>query len=116
MSALVAQFVTVALPSLERLVVVLERARTAPQEARAGLAAAIERAERKLLPALKDAQDMGDLFLFDLEAVPKSGATGALAQPGRQPASALDRRQKDPRLVTRGSGGAKQAGKGRERG
>ena len=116
MSSLVAQFVTVALPSLERLVVVLERARTAPEEARAGLAAAIERAERQLLPALVNAQEMGDLFLLDLEAVPKAGATGGLAQPGRSPASAPVRSRKDPRLVTRGSGGAKQAGKGRARG
>jgi hypothetical protein len=114
MSSLVAQFVTVSLPSLERLVVVLERAAAAPQEARAGLAAAVERAERTLLPALMQAQDMGDLFLSDISEASTRVEVPAPAQRGRAvtPAS----KPKDPRLVTRGSGGTTKGRKGVQRG
>jgi hypothetical protein len=45
MSSIVSEYVNLALPSLERLVVVLEQASTAPKQAHAGLAAALERAE-----------------------------------------------------------------------
>lgn len=118
MSALVGQFVEVSLPTLERLVVVLERAASAPEEARAGLAAAVKRAERTLLPALMQAQDMGDLFLMDAErATPVEVPPSVPAQ--RVPASAsppVSKRLKDPRLVTRGSGGPQKAGKGVMRG
>ena len=65
MSQIVAGFVDLAVPSLERVVVVLERAKSAPKEARDGLAAAIDRAERQLLPALVNSQDQVDLFLAD---------------------------------------------------
>lgn len=114
MSALVAQFVTVALPSLERLVVVLERAAVAPEEARAGLLAAVERAERTLLPALMNAQDMGDLFLSDVAvSVGPAVPPAARAQRARSEAPPVS---SDPRLVTRGSGGYKSVRKGVKRG
>lgn len=116
MSSLVAQFVDVSLPSLERLVVVLERAKAAPEEARAGLAAAVERAERTLLPALMQAQDMGDLFLSDIEHGSTRKATPAPAQRVRAAAPAPAPRRKDPRLVTRGSGGPQKVRKGVSRG
>jgi hypothetical protein len=112
MSSLIAQFVDVSLPSLERLVVVLERAAAAPAEARAGLAAAVERAERQLLPALVAAQDQTAFFLMDAErasmppAVPAQRARRAVSTPAVA----------DPRLVTRGSGGPRKAGKGVKRG
>src|SRR6187401_2736336 len=57
MSQIVAGFVDLALPSLERLVVVLEQARAAPKEVRTGLVATFERAERDLLPTLMAALD-----------------------------------------------------------
>lgn len=117
MSALVAQFVTVSLPSLERLVVVLERAASAPEEARAGLAAAVERAERTLLPALMKAQDMGDLFLSEVDyATTTRAALPAPAQRGRAASLAPAPVPKDPRLVTRGSGGPQKGRKGVQRG
>lgn len=116
MSALVAQFVNVSLPSLERLVVVLERAASAPEEARAGLAAAVERAERTLLPALMKAQDMGDLFLSDVDYASTRGAQPAPAQRARAAAPAPAPVPKDPRLVTRGSGGPQKGRKGVQRG
>lgn len=118
MSALVSQFVEVSLPSLERLVVVLERARSAPEEARAGLAAAVERAERTLLPALMNAQDMGDMFLGDVESASMRGVPQAAGAKRRRPAApaAPAGKGKDPRLVTRGSGGVAQGRKGGRRG
>lgn len=116
MASLVTQFVDLAVPSMERLVLVLERARDAPEEARAGLAAAIERAERTLLPALTNAQDMGDLFLADVsyavEPAARPDADAQRPRPGGRAAAA----KKDPRLVTRGSGGPKAAKRGVQRG
>ena len=80
MSQIVAGFVDLAVPSLERLVVVLERARAAPQEVRAGLAAALERADRQLMPALVNGIDQADLFLADaLQATAPPPAPGAPA-------------------------------------
>ena len=116
MSSFVSEYVNLALPSLERLVVVLERANSAPEEARAGLAAAIERAERTVLPAIAQAQDMGDLFLGDLASAmePPARSVTAAVPPAR--AGKVAARAEDPRLVTRGSGGPKRAGKGVKRG
>ena len=116
MSSLVAQFVDVSLPSLERLVVVLERAKSAPQEALAGLASAVERAERTLLPALMNAQGMGDLFLSDIERGSTVKAPTAPAQRARAAASPSVPKLRDPRLVTRGSGSSQKARKGVSRG
>lgn len=116
MSALVAQFVNVSLPSLERLVVVLERAKAAPEETRLGLVAAVERAERTLLPALMSAQDTCDLFMADLEVVPSVATLPAPAQRGRAASAAGVSALSDPRLVTRGSGTSKGRGKGVKRG
>ena len=126
MSTLVTQLLDVALPSLERAVVVLERAAAAPQEARAGLAAALDRAEREALPALMKAIDQRDLFLADLDAATGSGdplrrdllnaqaaATArGQAQPGRQLAASSKVKKapkgaSTPVPVTRGSGGYK---------
>jgi hypothetical protein len=84
MSQIVAQFVDLALPSLERLVVVLERARSAAKETHVGLAAALERAERDLMPAIEGALKQGDMFFRDLEAV----ASDVPQSDAQQPAAA----------------------------
>jgi len=116
MSAIVAQFVDMALPSLERVVVVLERARSAPQEARAGLAAAVERAERAVMPALLAAVDQADLFLSEVSQEAAQTAQGGRAS-GR-PATAAESPRRVPKggptpvPVTRGSGTGKTRGKG----
>lgn len=68
MASFVASLVEVASPSLVRLAVVMERAAAAPAEVRAGLLAAVERAERDALPSMVKALDQGDMFLADLEA------------------------------------------------
>jgi hypothetical protein len=120
MSAIVTQYVDLALPSLERVVVVLERARDAPQEARAGLAAAVERAERQLLPALVAASDQTHLFLADaLQGLGPAAAPAAAAPAQRERRRAAPTKAaaaKDPRLVTRGSGGPGRSRKGVARG
>ena len=54
MSQIVAGFVDLALPSLERVVVLLERAQAAPAEVRKGLEGAIARAERQLVLGLSE--------------------------------------------------------------
>lgn len=117
MSALVSQVVEVAVPSLERVVAILERAKTAPKEALAGLSAAIDRAEQQLLPALMEAQGQTDLFVADaLRSVSPAVVPPAVAAKRTRrgvPAPASDR---DPRLVTRGSGGPIGGRKGVKRG
>lgn len=83
MSSLIGQLVDLAVPSMERLVVVLENAKNAPQEVKSGLLAAIERAERQLLPAAQTMIDQADLFLADacvaVGAVPAPGAAAPAA-------------------------------------
>lgn len=66
MASIVTEILDTAIPSLERVVVVLERAATASQEVRDGVAAAVERAERELMPSLLAAAGQSDLFLADL--------------------------------------------------
>lgn len=104
MSSIVTQFVDLALPSLERVVLVLERARAAPQEARDGLVAAVERAERELMPAIEAALDQGDLFLAQVAAAstpaPAQRGRAAVALPSPKAAAAVS----TPVPVTRGSG------------
>lgn len=131
MSALIGQLVELAVPSMERLVVVLENAKTAPEEAKKGLQAAIERAERQLLPAAQTMIDQADLFLADAcvavgvpapgAPAPAPGATEHAAKPkgsrgdsglraGMDAAADIVRARKVPRAfptpvpVTRGSG------------
>lgn len=126
MSAIVAEFVELAVPSLERVVVVLERAKVAPQEARAGLVAAVERAERDVMPALIGAARQGDMWLDHAAEALQPGAgpgrgersdTGRGRAPGGPKAAAVQ--ASTPVPVTRGSGGYKssrKAGKGVGRG
>lgn len=66
MASIVTEILDTAIPSLERVVVVLERAANASQEVRDGVAAAVERAERELMPTLLAAAGQSDLFLADL--------------------------------------------------
>lgn len=129
MSQIVASFVDLALPSLERVVAVLERAKTAPAEARAGLAAAIERAERNLMPLMQEALGQQDMFLADIGAAvpdadaqrpqlerPRRKASGHPLPPAKVQAYAdtngVPPRGSTPVPVTRGSGGPRKARKG----
>jgi hypothetical protein len=102
MSQIVSEYIEVAVPALERVVVVLERAKAAPAEARDGFAAAIGRTDRAVIAALGTVDGQMDWLLNVAEA-----ALPAAAEP-------LPKRAEVPRLkgstpvpVTRGSGGGK---------
>lgn len=101
MASIVSEIFGTALPSLERVVVILERAASASKEVRDGVAASVERAERDLMPMLLEALGQGDMFLADLEqkTVGEGEANAGL------PASVPTSRQRgvfNPRPVTRG--------------
>jgi uncharacterized protein (DUF1778 family) len=117
MSQIVAQFVATAVPSLERLVVVMERANTASQEVRAGLVAAVDRAERQLMPELLKSLDQADMFLAEAEHATAPRPDLAAKRPGRarEPLKAAARGS-TPVPVTRGSGGGKTLTRGRRHG
>lgn len=108
MSKIIAGFVDLAIPSLERLVVVLERAKTAPQEVRAGMAAALDRADAQLIPALLDSVGQADLWLDQMSELSKEtrGAAGAAGRGARR-LGVLP----TPGPVTRGSGRPEKAQK-----
>jgi hypothetical protein len=109
MSQIVAEFVEISLPALERMVVVLERARTAPAEVRAGLLAAVERAEREVIPDMLKALGQGEMFMGDLAYQAGAAAGDERSSPRRaRPA----RKPSTPVPVTRGSGGPRKARKG----
>lgn len=122
MSQIVSGFVELAIPSLERVVLVLERAKAAPQEVRAGLVAALDRADRVLMPALQAGLDQTDLFLSDLAL--QSGAAApsmAAVRPSRgrgtaKPAGVSGKGSEavsTPVPVTRGSGSPRAIPKAR---
>jgi hypothetical protein len=108
MSSLVTNFLDVAIGPMERMVVVLEQAKHAPEKARAGLADAVARAEHKLLPALNDALAQQDIFLSEAaEAMKPATARAAVPRSGtaieRRPAG----RVSTPVPLTGGSGRGK---------
>lgn len=88
MSALVAELLETVAEPMERVCVVLEAAAKAPGDLKAGLRAAVDRAEATLIPNAVQALDQFDLFLGEcgvaIDASSKAAAT-------------------DPRPVTRGS-------------
>jgi hypothetical protein len=106
MSQIVSQFVDLAVPSLERVVVILERAKAAPEEVRSGLSVAIERAERDMLPGMLASVDQFDMFLADAERAtsPSARRRASGARRGRTAAAPA---ASTPVPVTRGSGGGK---------
>jgi hypothetical protein len=94
MSHIISGFVEMAVPSLERVVAIMERAKAAPEEFRAGLRASIERADSALVPALEHAIGEANAFLSDVAGDGSSDARSG----GSTPVP-----------VTRGSGRPKSA-------
>lgn len=107
MSEIVAGFVDLAVPSLERVVVVLERARSAPEEVRTGLRSAVERAERDLMPQLLQSLDQVELFMGQVEQATVPPPQKAPSAARRSPPPAARKRSGTPVPVTRGSGTGK---------
>jgi hypothetical protein len=106
MSAAVTGFLDVALPALERMVVVMEAAKGMPQKARAELKASLDRAEAELLPAVAAVVDQSDMFLD--EALTAARARNGAEVRGRSP---RPKAVSTPVPVTRGSGRTKAAKK-----
>ena len=104
MSRVVTQFLDVAVPPMERMVVVLEQAKAMPKETADAVRASILRAEAKLLPSvMANFVEQNDMFLAEFA---KPTAPAALAPEGRaRPA----RVALTPVAVTRGSGPRKVA-------
>ena len=109
MSSLVTQFLDVATPQMERMVVLLERAKAAPEKAREDLRQALARAEANVLPVLLDVIQEQDMFLHEIggELVPEAAA------PTPAPAPRPRKKATTPVPVTRGSGPAKRQKRGR---
>jgi hypothetical protein len=105
MSSLVTGFLHVAVPPMERLVVVLEAANAAPKEARDGLAASLARAESRVIPQLVEAMGQTDLFLREISL----GLREATVAGSEQAAEPRSRKRRPDTLstpvpVTRGLG------------
>lgn len=114
MSQIVTGFLDVAVPPMERMVLLMEQANAAPEEARAGLAASLARAEARVLPGLVKAVDQVDMFVageiaaIEQRSLPRSGGRAAQEAPKRGV-----KRSVTPVPVTRGSGPGKRATKGK---
>lgn len=95
MSAVVVDLIETVAEPLERVGVILEAAKNAPQQMKDGLKAATDAAERELLPLQQQASQQLDFLLHQVAEVCEPGATAALAgaAPGRtRPGKALDPR------------------------
>ena len=101
MSSIVTGFLDVAVPALERMVVVMEAAKAAPEQTMQEVSDMVARAEARVLPAVAALADQADLFLAQEAALHRSRQAGA--EGARQAVSGGS----TPVPVTRGSGTAK---------
>lgn len=63
MSATITGFLDVALPAMERMVVVMEAAKGMPEKTRAEMRESVDRAEAALLPVLTQVVEQADMFI-----------------------------------------------------
>jgi hypothetical protein len=111
MSSLVTQFLDVAIPPMERMVVVMEQANSMSSETKEAVRGSLLRAEAKLLPALTAAIDQNDLFLADVVQALEPQPSGALAHVRRAVSGSAP-----PVPVTRGVGRSERSTKGKKNG
>lgn len=122
MSSVVTDFLDLAQPQMRRMVVILEAARAAPDQAKASIRKSLDRAESVLLPVLLEAIEQQDLFLAS-----EAGLSPADVDDWYQPASAARRAAQPhgragsvagspPVPVTRGVGSPKKAKKAANKG
>ena len=112
MSSVVTDFLDVALPAMERMVVVLEQARSVHLEAKDSIRGSLDRAEAALLPTVTEAMDHLNLDLFVSEVI----RSGAAERAGAEPSPGRPRSGLTPVPVTRGSGRPKGAHKAKKHG
>lgn len=99
MSSSVTGLLDVALPALERMVVVMEAAKAAPEQTMQEVGDMVARAEARVLPAIAALVDQSDLFLAqELERHRGRAAGGAAARIAAPVGGST------PVPVTRGSG------------
>ena len=103
MSAIVTSFLDVAVPPMERMVVIMEQAKTLPAETMEEVRGSILRAEAKLLPSVMALIDQSDLFFSEVGEV-----TGP-REAGAKRTELAARKALPPVPVTRGVGRTKQA-------
>lgn len=113
MSGTITEFLDVALPPMERLVVVLEQAAAMPEATRQVVRDSIGRAEAKLLPALAGSLAQMD---FLIEATGREFERAAKEPERRSRDGDGAKRSGTPGPVTRGSGLPKVAIKGAKNG
>ena len=78
MSAVVADFLDVAIPQMDRMVTILEQAKAIPQQTKDELRESLERGEARVLSALDDATAHSLLLMARMEnATQAAGAGGA---------------------------------------
>ncbi len=116
MSATVTEFLDVALPPMERLVVVLEQAAAMPQATRDAVRASLSRAEAKLLPAFAAGLAQVDFLIEELAEDACERERGAEGESERRSRGEPVAKRLTPNVVTRGSGLRKQAIKGAKNG
>lgn len=110
MSEIVSGFIEVALGPMERMVVLMEQANDAPEEARVAVAAAVAQAERELLPGMTAMVAQNDMFLGALESavgVSDAGlapAPSGAALPHTAAPARASRKRSTPGSVIRGLG------------
>jgi uncharacterized protein (DUF1778 family) len=117
MSKIVGDMLDVAIPSLERVVLVMEQAASMSQEAREGMRASFARAEADMAPGLANLIEQRDAFIDDVVgAIEPDGKAkkrltgageGAPAATARTAPAAAKKAKKEgstPVPVTRGSG------------
>lgn len=103
MSALIGELLETVADPVERVCVILEAAQKAPGDLKAGLRAAVDRAESSLLPAAQAAVDQFDLFVSDATEEIKAANERAAGAAQRRTAARAGGAAPDPRPVTRGS-------------
>lgn len=104
MSSIVTEFLEVAVPPMERMVVVLEQAKALPAETKEGVRGSILRAEAKVLTAVAAFTDQTNSFLSEVLVSTLADAAGGALHGSEMVPKVLT----TPVPVTRGSGRPKR--------
>jgi hypothetical protein len=107
MSSIVTEFLDVAVPPMERMVVVLEKANAMPDHLKGKLRDSFHKAEAKILPAAAAAVEQHDMFLnVALEAIQQAESDAVDRAPEARPKRGRGQGS-TPVPVTRGLGSTK---------
>jgi hypothetical protein len=111
MSAVITDFLDLAVPQMQRIALVLEHAKAIPSETKEELRASLARSEARLLSSVADALAQGDELIEELaEAAKTAGASAAEAR-ARRTASAASSASPDGSTPVPLTGGSGRVGK-----